>query len=181
MKGGCLITTGQLAKVREIRTYQALLFDFYPASIPALDGETIGKTILDAGLTEYICRRHKEEHSFLFRVDVRGQKDIVKKNQLAKELSTYLQENSRGMLINESSFYEVEIRVIVGGQSSRVFLRLTCMPDERFRYRKYATATVKGGDDRALCEALSETGGQYSGSILWNGDAFDRKSLRRAI
>ncbi len=141
MKGGCLITTGQLAKVREIRTYQALLFDFYPASIPALDGETIGKTILDAGLTEYICRRHKEEHSFLFRVDVRGQKDIVKKNQLAKELSTYLQENSRGMLINESSFYEVEIRVIVGGQSSRVFLRLTCMPDERFRYRKYATAT----------------------------------------
>lgn len=140
MSGGCLITTKQLARVRKIRTYQALLFDFYPSSIPALDGETIGNTILNAGLTEYISRRHKEEHPFLFRVDVRGEKDIVKKNQLAKELSVCLQENSRGMLINEPSFYEVEIRVIVGSKSSRVFLKLTCMPDERFSYRKYVTA-----------------------------------------
>jgi 16S rRNA G966 N2-methylase RsmD len=141
IKGGCMVTTKQLEKVRNIRTFQALLFDFYPFVIKSFDGDVIGKTLLNGGLTEYLCQRHKEKHTFLFRVDVKGVKDIAKKNQLARELSKCLEENSRGMFINEPSFYEVELRVIVGSNGSRVFLKLTCMPDERFSYRKYAMST----------------------------------------
>lgn len=142
MTGGCLVTTKNLEKVRQIRTFQAVLFDFYPALIPSLDGETIGKKILKEGLLPYIRERHAEKRPFMFRVDVKGMKDIAKKNQLAKALSKYLEENSGGMLINEPSFYEVEIRVIaVGTKGSRVFLKLTCMPDKRFLYRKYITST----------------------------------------
>ena len=40
MTGGCLVTTKNLEKVRQIRTFQAVLFDFYPAPIPSLDGAT---------------------------------------------------------------------------------------------------------------------------------------------
>lgn len=142
MTGGCLLTTKNLENVRQIRTFQAILFDFYPMLIPASDGETIGKRILKEGMLQYITERHAEKRPFLFRVDVRGMKDIAKKNQLAKALSKYLEENSSGLLINEPSFYEVEIRVILAGtKGSRVFLKLTCMPDERFRYRKYVTST----------------------------------------
>lgn len=142
MPGGCLITTKNLENVCQIRTYQAVLFDFYPTLIPALDGETIGRKLLEEGLIRYIEKRHVEKGPFLFRVDVRGMKDIGRKNQLAKTLSGYLEENSGGMLMNEPSFYEVEIRVIPAGtKGSRVFLKLMCMPDKRFAYRKYATSS----------------------------------------
>jgi len=151
MTGGCLVTTKKLENVRDIRTYQALLFDFYPALIPASDGKIIGKQILEKGLISYIRERHVEKHPFLFRVDVRGTKDIAAKNQLAKALSAYLEENSDGMLINEPSFYEVEIRVILAGtKGSRVFLKLTSMPDKRFSYRKYATSTSMQPSKAAL-------------------------------
>ena len=151
MPGGCLVTTKNLKNVRDIRTYQALLFDFYPTLIPSSDGKVIGKQILQKGLISYIRERHLEKHPFLFRVDVRGTKDVAIKNQLAKDLSIYLEANSDGMLINESSFYEVEIRVILAGtKGSRVFLKLTSMPDKRFSYRKYAASTSMQPSKAAL-------------------------------
>lgn len=82
---------------------------------------------------------------------MRGTKDVAIKNQLAKDLSIYLEANSDGMLINESSFYEVEIRVILAGtKGSRVFLKLTSMPDKRFSYRKYAASTSMQPSKAAL-------------------------------
>lgn len=141
MAGGCLLVTRHLKEVAEIRTYQALLFDFFPSMISSSKGPEIGEKLLDAGMLDYIQKRHKETFPFLFRVEIKGVKDVSEKNRLARDLSKYLEVNSHGRLINETSFYEVEIRVIVGKKGSRVFLKLTCMPDERFGYRKYASST----------------------------------------
>lgn len=158
MTGGCLVTTKNLEKVRQIRTFQAILFDFYPALISSMDGETIGKKILKEGLIPYIEDRHVEKRPFMFRVNVKGMKDIAKKNQLAKALSKCLEENSGGMLVNEPSFYEVEIRVIAAGtKGSRVFLKLTSMPDKRFLYRKYTTSTSMHPAKAALIMQYAET------------------------
>ena len=158
MTGGCLVTTKNLEKVRQIRTFQAILFDFYPALISSMDGETIGKKILKEGLIPYIEDRHVEKRPFMFRVNVKGMKDIAKKNQLAKALSKCLEENSGCMLVNEPSFYEVEIRVIAAGtKGSRVFLKLTSMPDKRFLYRKYTTSTSMHPAKAALIMQYVET------------------------
>lgn len=158
MMGGCLVTTRNLEKVRQIRTFQAILFDFYPALISSMDGETIGKKILKEGLIPYIEDRHVEKRPFMFRVNVKGMKDIAKKNQLAKALSKCLEENSGGMLVNEPSFYEVEIRVIAAGtKGSRVFLKLMSMPDKRFSYRKYTTSTSMHPAKAALIMQYAET------------------------
>lgn len=158
MTGGCLVTTRNLEKVRQIRTFQAILFDFYPALISSMDGETIGKKILKEGLIPYIEDRHVEKRPFMFRVDVKGMKDIAKKNQLAKALSKCLEENSGGMLVNEPSFYEVEIRVIAAGtKGSRVFLKLTSMSDKRFLYRKWTTSTSMHPAKAALIIQYAET------------------------
>lgn len=139
--GGCLVTTKQLEEVCKIRTFQAVLFDFYREAIHSKDGKEIGEKILNAGMTEYIQKRHKEETPFLFRVEVKGVKDISEKNRLAKDLSEYLEKYGKGKMINEPSFYEIEVRVIVGSKGSRIFLKLTCLPDERFSYRKYVTSS----------------------------------------
>ncbi|NCB99670.1 MAG: methyltransferase domain-containing protein [Clostridia bacterium] len=141
MPGGCMVSTKRLEEVSRIRLFQAILFDFCPSMIPSYEGTAIGEKIIQAGIVEYIQKRHKEISPFLFRVEVKGVKDIAQKNRIAKDLSKYLEEHSKGMLVNEPSFYELEIRVIVGKSGSRVFLKLTCMPDTRFAYRKYATST----------------------------------------
>ena len=139
--GGCLVKTGHLDMVAKIRTYQAILFDFYPKTIHSFDGADIGKEIMESGLVDFIQKRHKESHAFLFRVDIKGVKDMTKKNQMARTLSLYVEEHSDGRMINEPSMYEVEIRVIAGAKGVRVFLKLSAMKDERFMYRKYAMAT----------------------------------------
>ena len=139
--GGCIVKTRHLELVRLVRTYQALLFDFYPATIPSEDGTVIGKTMMEHGFMDYVLKHHKGTDPFVFRVDVKGIKDINKKNQLARSLSLCLEEKSQGMLINDSSYYEMEIRVIAGTKGCRVFVRFTGLSDVRFVYRKYAMST----------------------------------------
>lgn len=148
--GGCLVTTKHLEDVCRIRTFQAVLFDFCPVTIHSGDGAVIGEKLLNAGMLEYIQKRHKEETPFLFRVEVKGIKDIAEKNRLAKDLSEYLEKYGKGKLVNEPSFYEAEIRVISGSHGSRVFLKLTCLADERFSYRKYTTSSSMNPAKAAL-------------------------------
>lgn len=148
--GGCLVTTKRLEEVCDVRTFQAVLFDFYPVTIQTKDGAVIGEKILDAGMIEYLQKRHGETTPFLFRVEVKGMKDIGEKNRLARDLSEYLEKYGKGRLVNEPSFYEVEIRIIVGNKGSRVFLKLTCLPDERFSYRKYVTSSSMNPTKAAL-------------------------------
>lgn len=148
--GGCLVKTRHLDQVRQIRTYQVLLFDFYPAMIPSDDGSMIGEELFKHGLMDYILKHHKENHPFVFRVDVKGVKDLTKKNQLAKTLSQSLETGSRGMLVNDSSYYEIEIRVIAANKGCRVFLKFAGLSDVRFGYRKYAMSTSMQPSKAAL-------------------------------
>ncbi len=139
--GGCIVKTKHLSEVRKIRTYQAILFDFYPANIESLDGKNVGEMLLNHNLMGYLGNHFKEKYPFVFRVDVKGIKEINKKNQLAYDISSYLENNSQGMLINDSSYYEIEIRVIANPKGCRVFLRFAGLSDPRFTYRKYAMST----------------------------------------
>lgn len=148
--GGCMIKTRHLDQVRLVRTYQALLFDFYPANIVCEDGAVIAEKMLENGFAEYVCQHHKENHPFLFRVDVKGIKDINRKNQLAKSLSMYLEEHGDGMFVNDSSNYEVEIRVIAGSKGCRIFLKFSGLSDARFAYRKYTMSTSMQPSKAAL-------------------------------
>ncbi|MBQ2288066.1 MAG: methyltransferase domain-containing protein [Lachnospiraceae bacterium] len=150
MQGGCAIQTKHLEQVRDVRMYQALLFDFYPAMIPSMDGKVIGEKMVEQGILEFLNRHHKEYTSFIFRVDVKGITDMMKKNQLAKTLALSLEEKSHGLLINDSSYYEIEIRVIVGNKGCRVFLKMSTLPDSRFQYRKYIMATSMQPSKAAL-------------------------------
>lgn len=166
IKGGCFVQTKHFSQVRQIRTYQALLFDFYPRNIPSQDGAVIGRSILEGGLVDYILQHHKENHPFLFRVDVKGIRDAGRKNQLARSLAICLEENSQGMLVNNSSFYEVEIRVVVGNRGSRVFLRLTSLKDTRFTYRKYAISTSMQPSRAALMMRYVKPYMKEDGNVL---------------
>ena len=148
--GGCVVHTKNLADVADIRTYQALLFDFYPSLIQTSNGGEIAQCLLSAGLPDYLRKHHKEDHPFLFRTDVKGVTSVAEKNQIARDFSVYLEENSGGTLINEPSFYEIEFRLIGGKKGFRVFLKLTALKDERFSYRKYAMATSMQPSKAAL-------------------------------
>lgn len=150
MVGGVMVRTKHLADVCKVRTYQAVLFDFYPAMIGSDDGRVIGDTLIQNGLMDFVTKHHKENHPFVFRVDIKGVNDVRKKNQMAKELSLSLEEHSQGQLINDSSYYEIEIRVIAGAKGCRVFLKFSGLKDPRFVYRKYAMSTSMQPSKAAL-------------------------------
>lgn len=148
--GGCMVQTKQLEDVKKLRTYQVLLFDFCPVGIPSDDGEVIGKALLEQGLLRELQKHHKESHPFVFRVDVKGVTEPAKKNKLAHRLALTLEAESQGSLVNDSSYYEIELRVIVGSKGSRVLVKLNTDADERFKYRKYAMATSMQPSKAAL-------------------------------
>ena len=152
LAGGCAVLTKNLEQVCRVRTYQAVLFDFYPSTIPSQDGKVIGESMIEHGVLDYILKHHnhKENAPFIFRVDVKGIADVAKKNQLAKSLSLCLEEKSNGMLFNDSSYYEFEIRVIAGSKGCRVFLKFSTLPDGRFAYRKYTMSTSMQPSKAAL-------------------------------
>ena len=139
--GGCLVQTKHLLEISKLRTYQAVLFDAFPKLLIPADGCQIGEALLKHGLIDYLKARHSEKAPFFFRTEIKGINDIRLKNKLSADLSHYLEENSEGMLENEPSFYEIEVRVITGKNGCRIFLKFMCMTDDRFKYRKYVTAS----------------------------------------
>ena len=98
------MTTKRLEEVCDVRTFQAVLFDFYPVTIQNKDGAVIGEKILDAGMIEYLQKRHGETTPFLFRVEVKGMKDIGEKNRLARDLSNIWKNTAREDLLMNRLF-----------------------------------------------------------------------------
>lgn len=153
VKGGCFVVTEKLMDLIDLRLYQAVLFDLYPKMIPSNEGDVIGKMLAEDKLPLKIAKRLEGDQPILFRVEVKGVKDPDVKNKLARKLGQALEEGSRGRMINDPSAYEVEIRAIVSGKGTRVFVRFTTIGDKRFAYRKQTTATSMQPSRAALLMA----------------------------
>lgn len=153
VKGGCFVVTDQLMDLIDLRLYQALLFDLYPKMIPSADGAVVGKALAEDGMSSKIAKRLEGSQPILFRVEVKGVKDLDVKNKMARKLAQALEEGSQGKMINDPSAYEVEIRAIASAKGTRVFVRFTTIGDKRFSYRKQSTATSMQPSRAALLMA----------------------------
>lgn len=144
---GVLVNAEKLAPFTILRTCREILFPIHR------EGHVIAPYLLDAqpvsaavGIWEselpgLLAEWHREQEPFYFRLELKARMELDKKTIFARRFAAELMRLSGGRLINSTSEYELEIRLIENrdGRLSP-FFKLSTIPDTRFAYRRHAAA-----------------------------------------
>jgi tRNA G10 N-methylase Trm11 len=161
---GVQARTSDLREILEVRTFKELLFVLEDKSSLEKRGETIdeiacmlAKQMLDSSLLTFLKERHEGEGPFYFRIECKNKMDLKQKSTFTKKLGEYLQEKSGNQLINSTSRYEVELRLVQNKTGNFNFLiKLFTLKDERFAYRKEALSSSIQPVNAALVMQLTK-------------------------
>lgn len=134
---GMLVHSGELIPFAGLRTYRELLF-------PVSEKESIlpqpvqaAQAVWDSGFYSLLCGWHDGEPPFYFRLELRCAWELDKKTAFAKRFCLQLEQLSGRRLINSTTDYEVEIRLIETREGTLApFFKLFTLPVKRFSYRK---------------------------------------------
>ncbi|PHV69973.1 RNA methyltransferase [Sporanaerobium hydrogeniformans] len=138
---GVVVRTKDLNEIFEIRTYSDLLFRLKEVAKVDDDPALAAQALIKGGLVAFLKERHKEPAPFYFRLELKTQRSLDKKSIFAKKMAEELERLSNRELINSTSNYEIEIRLIESKDEDwNVLLKLYTLIDERFSYRKEAIA-----------------------------------------
>lgn len=156
MNAGIRLKTAALDQLMEIRTWQEMLFLVNGMKTCDKDALKAVETITSSKLIEFMEDRHKGEAPFYFRVEVKMQ-DVEEKMKFVKKFVTALEEKSGGKLINTTSDYEFEIRLVENKDGRfNVMVKLFTMEDSRFDYRKEVVAASIRPVNAALLVQLAK-------------------------
>lgn len=138
---GVMIKTNEIERILEIRTYQELLFALEEVKTVPMDANKAAKKLVDGKFLDFLKKRHDGDAPFYFRIELKS-KSIENKGSFVKKLSTEIELLSSRSLINSTSNYEVELRLIENKDGNfNVLVKLYTLKDERFAYRKEVIAT----------------------------------------
>lgn len=152
---GVEVLTGDLKPLLEIRTYRELLFSLDCKQKIEPDAAAAGAEIAKSNLLSFLEKCHDGEAPFYFRLEIRSKMPLDKKAEFAKKAATVIEEKSKRKLINSTTDYEVEIRLL---QSRDGFffpcIKLFTIPMQRFSYRKNSIAASIHPSQAALIMQL---------------------------
>lgn len=159
---GVMARTSELEEILPIRTYTELLFVLDDIHVLEVHSEKIkeqaaelAKKIIQSSLLTFLQERHKENVPFLFRMECKGSMDKKEKSIFTKTMAQAIEEGTKGLLINSTSHYEIELRLIPNKEGNYNFLvKLFTIPDERFLYRRNTIATSINPVNAALAMEL---------------------------
>ena len=176
LNAGIRLKTAALDQLMGVRTWQEMLF--LVPGMKTCDKEPVkaAQTIADSKLMEFLEERHKEEAPFYFRVEVKMQtasltntnkgketkneaekKALEEKQKFVKKFVAVLEEKSHGKLINTTSDYEFEIRLVENKDGKfNVMVKLFTMEDKRFDYRKEVVSSSIRPVNAALLVQLAK-------------------------
>ncbi|MGL4344866.1 MAG: TRM11 family SAM-dependent methyltransferase [Cellulosilyticaceae bacterium] len=154
---GVLVRTDDLGEIMKIRTFSDLLFKVN--GIGTVKGEPLeaAKAIYEGGLLEFLNARHQDYPPYYFRIEMKSKMPLDKKSVFAKKMATELERLSKRQLINTTSHYEFEIRLIENKEGEfNVLLKLYTIKDQRFIYRKQSVAASIQPSQAALIAQLAK-------------------------
>ncbi len=132
--GGVRVLTDQYEELAQIRPVREILL-----VRPALEAEEpgeIAQTMLSDGLLGFLRETHSGEDCFCFRMELAGM-EAEARIRLTKQISAALEDASGFDLINSTSEYEVEFRLIRKKSGEWLFfVKLFTVTDPRFLYRR---------------------------------------------
>lgn len=155
---GVLVQTKELSKLLQLRPYREVLFPILEKGL--LPGEPLkaAQEIWDAGILNCLNHLHKEQGSFYFRIECKSSMDLEERSVFTRKMAAKLESLSNGELINSTSDYEVEIRLI-GNKEGMFFpaLKLNTIPDRRFTYRKnFIAASIQPSTAALIMEVVKD-------------------------
>lgn len=154
---GLMVKTDNIQELLDIRTYRELLFVIPEFTTCSSDPSTAAKELADSKLLSFLQQSHKESTPFYFRIDLKCKMSLGEKSVFTKKLSTQLEHLTNRQLINSTSHYELEIRMIENKQHTfNVLVKLKTLPDTRFSYREGVVPSSIRPDVAALLVALAK-------------------------
>lgn len=156
LNAGVRVQSDQLRSILNIRTYREMLFLMSGSKKLIGTPEKIAAQIAKSDLLEKLQKCHKEEAPFYFRIDLRSPMSLEEKSKFAKKMATELEAVTGRKLINSTSDYEVEIRLMENKDGSYFpCYRMLTIPQKRFAYRKEVVSTSIHPSLAALCMRLA--------------------------
>ncbi len=143
--------------LREIRTYQELLFLVKGMNACPMESGAVAETIVHSSLLSFLENAHEGEAPYYFRLEMKTKRSLRDKSTFLKKLSAGIEKLSNRKLINSTDNYEFEIRLIEDNQENCNFMiKLFTLKDRRFTYRKEVIPTSIRPANAALTVALAK-------------------------
>ena len=154
---GVLVETEQLEKLMQLRTYREMVFPLNMEGYLPNDPVEAAKRIWESDIIGLLNGVHKEPGEYYFRIECKSAMDLEKRSVFTRKLATELESLSKGMFVNSTSDYEVELRLIAN-KDGLFFpcLRLLTIKNPRFDYRKNAIAASIHPSTAALIMELAK-------------------------
>ncbi len=144
LKSGVRTIVSDFETVMKIRTVQELLFVIHTQTeknVLSADPETLAVQLAESDLMQILTETHKGENPFYFRIGVSGAMSLEERSAFSKRVAAAIEGTFARQLINSTSHYEVEIRLLQNREGGYVpLLKLYTLPDHRFDYRRYYVA-----------------------------------------
>lgn len=165
LKAGVKVLGGNPEELLKIRTFRELLFCL---DIPGeLKKETAAEQLADSNLSKLLRELHEGEGPFYFRIECKSRMTLEERSSFTKDLAARLEVLTHGSLVNSTSGYEAELRLVetrTGGFYPLV--KLYTLPDKRFAYRKNSVAASIRPERAALCMELAAPYLKEQGRVL---------------
>jgi len=154
---GVQVETEELEKLMQLRTYREMVFPLNVAGYLSENPVEAAKAIWASDVLALLNDLHKEDGEYYFRIECKSAMDLEKRSAFTRKLATELESLSRGQLINSTSDYEIELRLIAN-KEGKFFpcLRLLTIKNHRFDYRKNAIAASIHPSTAALIMELAK-------------------------
>lgn len=138
LRAGVKVLGADLEELSSIRTIQEYLFCLNAEEIKR---ETVAQQLAGSDLMSLLRELHQGDGPFFFRIECKSRMDSGQRITFTKKLAAELEHRTGGALVNSTTDYELELRLVetkAGGFYP--LLKLYTLPDHRFRYRKNSVA-----------------------------------------
>ena len=164
---GVRASVGNLHWAGRHRTYQELLFAVKGMAACPMEAVKAAKVIAESELLPFLNRNHEGKPPYYFRVELKTKMEAAAKAEFAKRFSGELERLSGRKLINTTSRYEFEIRLVENKAGNfNLLIKLGTLKDNRFSYRKEVTALSIRPYNAALTAALTKKWMTEGGQVL---------------
>lgn len=144
LKSGVRTIVSDFETVMKIRTVQELLFVIHTQTeknVLSAEPETLAAQLAESDLLQILTETHKGDTPFYFRIGVSGAMSLEERSAFSKRVAAAIEGVFARQMINSTSHYEVEIRLLQNREGGYVpLLKLYTLPDHRFDYRRYYVA-----------------------------------------
>lgn len=154
---GVHVTTREFGKLLQLRPYKEMVFPLdVRGFLPANPIDAAGM-IWESGIMDFLESVHQESGSFYFRIECKSPMTLEERSVFTRKLAGELESISKGALVNSTSDYEVELRLIANKEGEFFpCLKLSAIKDKRFAYRKNVVATSIQPSAAALIMELAK-------------------------